>query len=70
MIWSFSPDVDVDVDAISEALSTLHLGTDEGQPPRVIAREVPKAKRRQPVSHMTTGGPMASLRPQYVLIRL
>jgi hypothetical protein len=41
-----------------------------GRPPRMTAQEVPKAKRRQPVSHMTMGGPVASLRLQYDLIRL
>jgi hypothetical protein len=32
MIWFFSPP-NVDIDAISEALSNLCLGTDEGQAP-------------------------------------
>jgi hypothetical protein len=51
----------IDINAISEALSNLHLGTNEGQAPRTISQEVPKAKQRRPVSHMTTGGSMASL---------
>jgi hypothetical protein len=51
----------IDINAISEALSNLCLGTDEGQAPRTIGQEVPKAKQRQRVSHMTTGGSMASL---------
>jgi hypothetical protein len=35
----------IDIDAISEALSNLCLGTDEAKPLRMIAQEVPKAKR-------------------------
>jgi hypothetical protein len=52
---------DVDVDAISDALSILCLGMSEGRHLIATAQEVPKAKQRHPVSHMTMEGPVASL---------
>jgi hypothetical protein len=53
----------VDVDAISEALSSLHMITDEGQALENDHQEVLGAEQGRPVSHMTTRGPVASLRP-------
>jgi hypothetical protein len=50
----------VDIDAISKALSNLHLGTDEGQ--------TPKNDRLGGSQGQTMLGPVARLRPQYVLI--